>query len=197
MIRLVLHIRWGSRKRASLLLTSLVCVLIAAAALLAFDRVEGTQPIAPTDFVPSQPGRHVYLTNFDRTPDQALTACSEGYHMASIWELADISNLIYDYKHPDAYTKADSGKGPPSYWYGWVRTGYDITGANTAGTGNCLNWTSTLRTNYGTIARLTNTWDTPTGALSPWEADTWYCGGIAPVWCVGDWEQVKLPLVVK
>jgi hypothetical protein len=127
-----------------------------------------------------------FLTNFNRNANTALTACGPGFHMASMWELADISNLTYNTSHPSAYLKSDAGSGPPALWYGWVRTGYDSSTTNTAGVGNCANWTSTLGTAYGTIARLTNNWDVTAGALSYWEADPWTCSGIAPVWCVGD-----------
>ena len=130
-------------------------------------------------------GRLIYLTNFSVLGNQPLDACAEGYHMASAWEIADISNLVYS-TSPNAYNKADSGQGPPSNWYGWVRTGYDSSGINIAGIGNCFNWTSTEDTHFGTMIRLANNWDTPPNALSPWEEDPWHCSGTVPVWCIED-----------
>jgi len=143
----------------------------------------------------SSPNAQVYLTNFDRLGNNVLTACSTGYHMASMWEIADISNFTYNTNHPDAYSKADSGQGPPANWYGWVRTGYNSSTVNVAGQGNCANWTGT--TGYGTIVRLVNNWDVVPGALSSWETDTWGCSGTAPIWCVGDFSTVYLPVITK
>jgi hypothetical protein len=141
-------------------------------------------------------GRYFYLTNNNYSSNEVLTACDAGYHMASLWEILDVTNLIYDYKNPAAKIKADSGYGPPSNWYGWIRTGEESSGANTAGTGNCLNWTSSLNTNYGTIVRLSNAWETTPGDIFTWDAAIWNCGGIAPVWCVGDFKAFYWPMFI-
>lgn len=106
--------------------------------------------------------------------------------MASMWELMDISTLVYHYIHPYVKAKDDSGYGPPSQWYGWVRNGCDPSGCSTAGMGNCLNWTSVDAGDYGTIVRLSNDWATPLGYVGPWYVSTWSCTGISPVWCVSD-----------
>ena len=37
-----------------------------------------------------------YLTKTSHNGSQVLTACAEGYHMASLWEIFDTSNLRYD-----------------------------------------------------------------------------------------------------
>jgi hypothetical protein len=103
--------------------------------------------------------RHFYLTQLSYSANEALTACATGYHMASFWEILNVSKLVYDYDHAAALLKTDSGQGPPSGWYGWVRTGYSSSGANIAGTGNCLNWTSASASDYGVSVRLSRYWE--------------------------------------
>ena len=130
--------------------------------------------------------RHVYLTHANFATNQVRTACASGYHTASLWELYDVSNLIYDYNHSAAHTKADSGYGPPSYWYGWVRTGWDSSSSSTTGTGNCNNWSTTSNSVYGVSARLSRTWETAPGDIGPWDATSFTCSFTGPVWCVKD-----------
>jgi len=130
--------------------------------------------------------KHFYVTSTAYYPDQALTACSAGYHMASLWEILDVSNLTYDYNHPAARIKSDSGFGPPSFWNGWVRTGYDSSGSSTTGTGNCKNWSSKLITDYGVAVKLSSSWEVAPGDISTWDATSFTCNFMGPVWCVGD-----------
>jgi hypothetical protein len=129
---------------------------------------------------------HFYVTNTSYATNQVKTACATGYHMASLWEILDVSNLIYDYDHPAAHVKDDSGKGPPSFWNGWIRTGQDSSSSSTTGTGNCLNWTSTDSGVYGVAVRLPGTWETDPGDIFTWDATAFNCGYIGPVWCVKD-----------
>ena len=129
---------------------------------------------------------HFYVTFANYATDHVLTACAAGYHAASLWEMLDISNMVYDNSHPAAFNRADSGKGPPSYWYGWARTGYDSSGSSVTGTGNCLNWTSTSDSYYGVAVRLSNTWELAPGDISTWDANSFPCNYTGPVWCVGD-----------
>ena len=131
-------------------------------------------------------GRYVYLTKTNYATNQVRTACASGYHTASFWEIVDVSNLIYDYDHPSAYTKTDSGYGPPSYWYGWVRTGYGSSSSSTTGTGNCNNWSSTSNSVYGVSVRLSRTWETAPGDIGPWDATSFACNFTGPVWCAKD-----------
>ncbi len=140
-------------------------------------------PAAPTA---AGAGRHYYLTNANYATNLAKTACAAGYHMASFWEILDVSNLIYDYDHPAAHTKADSGYGPPSFWNGWVRTGWDSSGSTTTGSGNCLNWTSNSSADSGVTVRLSRTWETAPGDIFTWDATSWPCNIVGPVWCVRD-----------
>jgi len=144
--------------------------------------------------------RSFYLTDNNYPADEALSVCTDGYHMASLWELLDVSGLAYAYDHPDAHTKSDSGQGPPSHWYGRVRTGWSSSGADAAGIGNCRSWTSTESGDRGAIARLTYDWTAAGTAVGPWETDAFTCGSVAPVWCVQDVDQIRqifLPLVLR
>ncbi len=76
--------------------------------------------------VATLPGpRRFYVTSALFATNQVLTACVTGFHMASFWEILDVSNLVYDFARPEAKTKNDSGQGPPTFWNGFVRTGYD------------------------------------------------------------------------
>ena len=127
-----------------------------------------------------------YLTDANYATDKALTACASGYHMASLWEILDVSNLTYDYNHPAAHTKTDSGSGPPSSWYGWARTGWNSSTSATAGTGNCSTWTSTSGANSTVAVRLSRTWETAPGDIFTWDATSYACTFTGPVWCVRD-----------
>lgn len=156
------------------------------------------RPAAPSGFVPLQSGRHLYQTNTSYVANNVLSACSAGYHTASLWEILDVSNLAYDYNNPSAKTQDDSGHGPPSGLDGWVRTGYSSSSDGTAGSGNCLNWTSngSIRS-YGTAVRLANDWTSAPGDISTWVASSFTCNATKPVWCVGDFTSVYLPVVSR
>lgn len=126
-----------------------------------------------------------YLTDYTEPANQVLTACRSGYHTASLWEIADPSNL--EYISLFGQTTSDSGSGPPSYYWGWVRTGYMSSVASTPGTGNCQAWTSTNGGNYGTRVRLPSDWSGAAKHSSPWEAETVTCNNaVTRVWCVED-----------
>lgn len=131
-------------------------------------------------------GGSFYLTDANYTTDQPLTACASGYHMASLWEILDVSNATYAYSHPAAHVKTDSGNGPPSGWYGWVRTGWASSDSSTTGTGNCLNWSSIDLSDYGVAVRLATAWETAPGDISTWDATSFTCNFNGPVWCVSD-----------
>lgn len=155
------------------------------------------QQASQSTFIVSSSGRHYYLTQNNYNANTALTACGSGYHMASLWEILKVSNMTYDYNNPAAHVQDDSGYGPPSNWYGWIRTGYDASGVSTAGQANCNGWTSTTGSDDGTITKLSATWVTNPGTIPPWISATYTCSGFAPVWCVGDFSQIYLPLVRK
>ncbi len=157
--------------------------------LIPFDEVGRPSSAVSSSGVVSaaSSGSHYYLTDANFNSDEALTACAAGYHMASMWEIIDPSNLVYDANHPDAHAKADSGQGPPSFWYGRVRTGQDASTSATAGTGNCNNWASVNTIDSGVFVRLSRTWETPPAEIGGiWEVTSFTCDVTGPVWCVGD-----------
>jgi hypothetical protein len=127
-----------------------------------------------------------YLTSASYSPPAALTACAPGYHMASLWEILDVSNLSYAVENPAAQTKTDSGESAPSGWNGWIRTGRISSDSDVAGVGNCLAWTSTDPADYGTAVQLTSAWETDSGDIGTWNAGAFACNFNGPVWCVGD-----------
>jgi len=174
------------------LLALLALALLAAAFLgyLAWNRDEaaaaGLQ--APAASSPASPAgmRHFYLTELSAyVGGWASVACGDGYHMASLWEMVDPSNLKYAWPS----WAADSGQGPPSGWQGWVRTGAGSSNIQAPGIGNCNAWTSSSAGDYGTVAQLAQDW-LGTGAHSPnfqlWHVDVLSCDNVISVWCVED-----------
>jgi hypothetical protein len=126
--------------------------------------------------------RKFYKTKTTHTGAEARDACAEGYHMASLWEIHDPSNLRYDTDL--GVTTADSGFGPPSGSGGWIRTG-DI-----AGTSNCFGWTSAVPGDLGT-AVVPNApgpagWEGIGTRASPWFSGLIQCQAPTRVWCVQD-----------
>ncbi len=150
--------------------------------------------------------RKYFLTKDEYQGDQVLNACSavaSGYHMASIWEILDPSNLQYDYQN--GYTKADSGFGPPTGVFGWIRTGSDFdvdVDPYRAGLANCGGWTTTTQLARGTVASLHDRWiripvfgdlflDTQKfelfdNAFPWWDTGAALCYTDHAVWCVSD-----------
>ena len=141
--------------------------------------------------------RSFYLTGSLHDAAGALTACDEGYHMASLWEIHDVSRLVYDTAR--GYAAADAGKGPPAAVPGWVRTGYwASSGTAGPGIGNCALWTTDDGSEYGSVVRLGQAWDAGSTAISPWVAESPTCDtGKMHVWCVEGPREVYLPLVLR
>jgi hypothetical protein len=129
--------------------------------------------------------RQFYQTKDVYTAIEAgVGVCADGYHFGSIWELLDPSNL--EYNTFLGRTSDDSGQGPPSTDWGWVRTGNDSSSDTTVGTGNCDNWTNnSISLGAGPQARLNPSWDTP-GAFPGWAVENTWCNFNRFVWCVED-----------
>ena len=127
-----------------------------------------------------------YVTETTHNGSQALTACAEGYHMASVWEILDPSNLRYNTQL--GATWPDSGFGPPtaSASEAWIRTGGPASNSETIGLGNCNAWTSASQDDFGTLVRLDFPWDAAGEKVSPWDVFTTTCVAPAHVWCVQD-----------
>jgi hypothetical protein len=132
--------------------------------------------------------RRFYLTLTTHNGAQAPSACASGFHMASMWELIDPSQLSYDRSR--GQTSDDSGLGPPSLVGGWIRTG----GSNSFTSGepggaHCSSYTEpSLGT--GTEVGLYPDW-TPGGVSEDsripwWAGDLDSCALLRSVWCVED-----------
>ena len=192
-----LSIRINGNWRAAVLLA---CLLLSLSLVGSAGALQGPAVVSAETalaYAPRGTGRHFYLTNASYPCNQVLTACGSGYHMASLWEILDVSNLIYDYDHPAAHRKDDSGQGPPSFWHGWVRTGWSSNATATVGTGNCNNWTSVSTSDHGVAVRLSRTWETAPGDIFVWDANDFTCNYAGPVWCVADVEGMYLPLILR
>ena len=150
--------------------------------------------------------RKFYLTTTEYqggpgSGDSPLEACAAGFHMASLWELADLGDLSYDLENPSARTRDDSGEGPPvseavggAAFRGWVRTGFGSSGALESGEGNCNAWTTTSEAAFGTRVFLPSDWRDPAfGGFfplvwgTPWAGGLLSCTDSSSVWCVEDY----------
>jgi hypothetical protein len=131
------------------------------------------------------PRKSFYLTKtLTYNGSQALSACAAGYHMASLYEIIDPSNLKYDTQL--GFTYADSGVGPATNVAGFIRTGAPASGFNTPGFGNCNAWTSSSNADYGTVVILDYSWLDNPSLISPWRAAAQVCSHDGQVWCVQD-----------
>lgn len=131
--------------------------------------------------------RRFYLTSSLHDGSEALQACADGFHMASLWEIYDISNLEYTRTPRSGVSAAvtdDSGEGPPTGMTGWVRTGNDSSGSSQPGVGNCEVWSNVG--SLGTILTLNGLWDTDpaAGEFEFWSAGGTECSVTIRVWCV-------------
>ena len=138
---------------------------------------------------PPERPRAFYLTQTTHSGGEARSACAAGYHMASLWEIFDTSNLRYDTRL--GLTQGDSGSGPPTFVYGWIRTGnIASTGLEGPGAANCSAWTSDSGMDSGTVVLLEPDWSaggteaSPVSPISPWAAAAGGCVTARNVWCV-------------
>jgi len=167
------------------LIVALSCVLMAAA-LLAYLTLAGESAVASgteTTLAQSTGMRQFYQTQSTFKGNEALTACGSGYHFASIWEIADPSNLKYNTSL--GFMRSDSGQGPPS-GDGWVRTGYAQNAANSVGIANCSTWTSASVSDYGSKATLVSYWTTGAQDVGVWNTTAASCAVGFQVWCIED-----------
>ena len=167
------------------LVALLAMALLAAAFLgyLAWGQDEAAASGSQIPLAASSGMRQYYLTKTYSKGADADDACASGYHMASLWEIMDPSNLKYNTDLGD--TRSDSGQGPPSGRQGWVRTGYASSTGSIPGWGNCNAWTSSDTDDYGTWIWLPYDWDSGQD-IHIWEVSTHGCWLNAYVWCVED-----------
>lgn len=131
--------------------------------------------------------RLFYITRTGFNGSQALTACAQGYHMASFWEIFDVSNLKYNTEL--GRISGDSGFGPPSsvQGLGWIRNGdFANTGAGPSPS-NCDAWTSANAADTGTSANLSfGDLSNPVRVGAPWVVQEISCEFPISVWCMQD-----------
>ena len=135
--------------------------------------------------------RQYYLSSETVMGGEVGRVCRAGFHMASLWEILDTSNLKYA---SDFGVKIlDQGAGPPAGIWGWVRTGWTTTsgsteGSSTPGQAHCFLWGHSTDDYRGTRVRLTNDWrrEFRNMPIAPWEADARKCNNREHVWCVQD-----------
>jgi hypothetical protein len=150
--------------------------------------------------------RQFYLSKLYFQANEATSACAEGYHFASIWEIADPSGLKYNTSL--GLTSPDSGSGPPTAISvlgvpvpsrGWVRTGYSYSTQDIPGQGNCGTWLSKDGFDWGTVANLPTDWTSGEQDIGVWNAEVRTCDTLIRVWCVQDDSvlRVFLPVVLK
>ena len=194
------RIRIHCRRRSDLVLLLTLALLTAAipGALFLSDGRAGASPSGEPQQLAVSPRRY-YLTSSAVAADQALTACATGYHTAALWEIIDTTNLRYN--GTLGYTRLDSGSGPPTGAYGWVRTGYSGNTSAMPGRGNCNAWATASGGYSGTRARLPVDWTAAAELTVPWETVAEVCSDISTrVWCVGDYvidQEIYFPNVVK
>lgn len=197
--KLRIRIRYEPRSNLAVLLT--LAVLVAAFLGYLTFKPDDAAASAPTEAAVSSAGmRQFYLTQ--GTYNGAIdtdTVCAEGYHMASMWELLDPSNLKYNTQL--GRTTDDSGQGPPTWAStAWVRTGAVSNASSTSPTGqaNCNSWTTGSSEDWGTYVYLSTEWVAPEN-MGVWYATRGVCSNMLRVWCVSDpvGFAIFLPLVVK
>ena len=164
--------------------TRSVCVRTFGALLTVFATSLLYQPA--TAAPPGSKLRSYFLTTNRFDGSEALRGCASGFHMASIWEIFDTSNLSYNTTL--GLTREDSGSGPPSGVDGWIRTGVDALdlGISAVGQSNCIAWTSSLSNRQGTLVMLEFQWVAEPSTVAPWNGSTSTCDTLQHVWCVQD-----------
>jgi len=161
-------------------------ILVALVLFLAGTLVS-YQPVGAAEIDKRDPRHAFYLTPLTYDGSQALNACEAGYHMASMWEILDPSNLRYDITL--GLTREDSGFGPPQVFGGWVRTGgLPRRTVFIEGAANCGAWTSNSAEHEGTVVSLPFSWagQSESRPIGPWDAGHTPCNSPVRVWCMQD-----------
>jgi hypothetical protein len=133
--------------------------------------------------------RSIYLTTDIFDGNEALTACAKNYHMASLPEIFNLS--VFRYNTTLGFTEDDSGHGVPQE-NGWIRTGGDSETSGGPGQANCAAWTSDSSSDFGTLTRFTEEWESTTSRrVQPWKSDTDNCNQLHEVWCASNRNHVS------
>jgi hypothetical protein len=159
---------------------------LAMASLLTYLALTGEKALAVGETAPQaqSAGMRKFYLGGGGLGDAASTSCAAGYHMASLWEIANPSNLKYNTTL--GVTQSDSGQGPQTVEKGWVRTGYIANGSTTVGRANCLAWTSGSIVHNGTVAQLPDAWTSGAQDIGVWQLSVVNCHDGALAWCIED-----------
>jgi hypothetical protein len=205
----MIRVRFRIHRHPRLTLSGGLVSMLLPVVLLAALITNHVQAIAPSSLSSTSATfgvRQFYLTYSTYQAGGARTACAEGYHFASIWEIADPSAL--EYNTGLGATGTDSGEGPPTQiWLfggssvalGWVRTGYGVGSWDTVGQANCSGWGTSDGLAWGTMANLPSDWTAGEQDIGVWNTEVRTCNSTLRVWCVQDdsvW-RVFLPLVLR
>lgn len=132
--------------------------------------------------------RKFYLTNSSGSDgSQASSACASGFHMASLWEIFDPSNLVYDTSRGLIGGVFGTEVGPPNFFIGWIREGGASVGSEpntTPGQRDCVGYTSNDSGQHGTVVGLSSDFGSSAGGVDPWASDSKTCDTKLQVWCV-------------
>ena len=124
-----------------------------------------------------------YLTRTSSLGDHGASTCAPNFHMASAFELADLSALSY--ATDLGATLPDSGEGPPAGLFGWVRTGQSSDGFTATCDAGAGPWTSADGSQEGAVAVL-NAFERQADRKPEWVTLTFACNVNAFVWCIED-----------
>ena len=202
-IRLRVHCHCRATLRALLSVALLSVMLLSA---LTLNHAQAAVPGSPAALDAASGVRQYYLSRSYVPANEALSACAEGYHFASIWEIADPSAL--EYNTTLGLPSPDSGQGPPAaislfgspfVIHGWIRTGYASSTSGVAGWGNCGEWSSDDSSDWGTVVNLPSNWTGGEQDVGVWNTEVRACDAYNCVWCVQDdsVSRVFLPLVLR
>ena len=191
-MRRTIRLQVRYRRRADLAAVGLALVVMLAGGLM----VGQPRATAETTVLPEPVNQDFYLSLATYQGDQVKLSCAPGYHVASLWEILDTSNLRYNTSL--GKTAADSGAGPPTApAIGWVRTGYDTTTTGIIGNVNCEGWTRGDSEATGTWVRLPNVWTAGLEDLLGWEVAQGLCSNHLSVWCIEGGNVVYLPVFLR
>ena len=183
--------------RGLLAVLALALVVACAVAYLAWGQERASAAGSPAPLLVTANMRQYYITPGTFSGAAALGACDSGYHMASLWEILEPSNLRYH--TGKGWMVGDSGGGPPAGASGWVRTGAGGSSGGTAGFANCSAWTSSATEHSGTAVWLVAPWTSGLPDIYVWEVATPACDFAQRVWCVENvaTATIYLPIVLR
>ena len=163
-----------------------VVVSVLQASANATNEAVSTLQATGNDGIPAR-AKMYYLTENTFDGGDAIMACDFGFHMASISEIQDPSNLQYANRSTAAYDSLVDGQrlGAPSNRMGWVRSGV----YSPLGVYDCGDWRGKYDTQLGNTLALYDFWyasehEQPVSHLNTWwQAARQICSQPKPVWC--------------